>query len=110
MGLGLAFEGGVDSPEVDGHEENVTTARKVRGREKVIYFVHGGAYYVGNAATHRLVTIGVSKACNARVFGESYYMSWQGTACLRRGLMVYCQPSRIAWRQNTSFPCPCTMS
>jgi hypothetical protein len=30
-----------------------------------------GAYYVGNAATHRLITIGVSKACNARVFGTS---------------------------------------
>jgi acetyl esterase/lipase len=39
-------------------------------KERVIYYVHGGAYYVGNAATHRLVTIGVSKACNARVFGE----------------------------------------
>lgn len=39
-------------------------------RERVIYYVHGGAYYVGNAATHRLITIGVSRACNARVFGE----------------------------------------
>ena len=39
--------------------------------ERVIYYIHGGAYYVGNAATHRLVTIGVSKACNARVFGGS---------------------------------------
>lgn len=40
-------------------------------RERVIYYVHGGAYYVGNAATHRLITIGVSRACNARVFGKS---------------------------------------
>jgi acetyl esterase/lipase len=39
--------------------------------ERVIYYVHGGAYYVGNAATHRLITIGISKACNARVFGRS---------------------------------------
>lgn len=28
-----------------------------------------GAYYVGQAATHRLITIALSKACNARVFG-----------------------------------------
>lgn len=42
-------------------------------RERVIYYVHGGAYYVGNAATHRLITIGVSRACNARVFGESSF-------------------------------------
>ena len=40
--------------------------------EKVIYYIHGGAYYVGNAATHRMVTIGISKACNARVFGQLF--------------------------------------
>ena len=53
-----------------------TTAMKANSaadteRQKVIYYIHGGAYYVGNAATHRLITIGVSKACNARVFGGS---------------------------------------
>lgn len=45
--------------------------QKGKASERVIYYVHGGAYYVGNAATHRLVTIGVSKSCNARVFGTS---------------------------------------
>ena len=44
---------------------------KGKANERVIYYVHGGAYYVGNAATHRLITIGVSKSCNARVFGTS---------------------------------------
>lgn len=53
--------GDMPDPEVEG----VPPSR----RERVIYFVHGGAYYVGNAATHRLITVGVSKACNARVFG-----------------------------------------
>ncbi|WWD08180.1 hypothetical protein V865_006291 [Kwoniella europaea PYCC6329] len=43
--------------------------------ERVIYYVHGGAYYVGNAATHRLITIGVSKSCNARVFAITYRLA-----------------------------------
>jgi hypothetical protein len=68
--------------------------RKHRGEEKVIYYIHGGecrmrclrwrhnvlkklnapvlgAYYLGTAATHRLITIAISKVCDARVFGES---------------------------------------
>ena len=48
-------------------------------RERVIYYIHGGAYYVGNAATHRLVTIGVSKACNARVFAITYRLAPEHT-------------------------------
>ncbi|WWD21877.1 hypothetical protein CI109_106365 [Kwoniella shandongensis] len=47
--------------------------------ERVIYYVHGGAYYVGNAATHRLITIGVSKACNARVFAITYRLAPEHT-------------------------------
>ncbi|KAJ9092303.1 hypothetical protein QFC19_008737 [Naganishia cerealis] len=63
---------------------------KTKEGEKIIYYIHGGkspivkpmlltlanslalllsgAYYVGQAATHRLITIALSKACNARVF------------------------------------------
>ena len=44
-------------------------ARMAARTRKVIYYVHGGAYYVGNAATHRLITIGVSQECRARVYG-----------------------------------------
>lgn len=59
-----------DSPDVDTDMESVNTARKGGPLgERVIYYIHGGAYYVGNAATHRMVTIGISKVCNARVFG-----------------------------------------
>ncbi|KAL7420631.1 hypothetical protein Q5752_004582 [Cryptotrichosporon argae] len=43
--------------------------------DRVIYYVHGGAYYVGNAATHRLLTIGISKACQARVFAITYRLA-----------------------------------
>ncbi|KAL1408352.1 hypothetical protein Q8F55_005161 [Vanrija albida] len=57
-------------PELEG-EEAAPTSR----RERVIYYIHGGAYYVGNAATHRLVTVGVSKACNARVFAITYRLA-----------------------------------
>jgi acetyl esterase/lipase len=53
--------------------DNESTPGKKGTPEKVIYYIHGGAYYVGNAATHRLVTIGVSKSCNARVFGASVF-------------------------------------
>lgn len=55
----------------EGEIESTPTNR----RERVIYYVHGGAYYVGNAATHRLVTVGVSKACNARVFAITYRLA-----------------------------------
>ena len=68
-GLGAVRGTGRDSPDLDTDNESVLG--KKGGAEKVIYYIHGGAYYVGNAATHRLVTIGVSKACNARVFGRS---------------------------------------
>lgn len=69
-GLGAVRGTGRDSPDLDTDNESVLG--KKGGAEKVIYYIHGGAYYVGNAATHRLVTIGVSKACNARVFGRSF--------------------------------------
>jgi acetyl esterase/lipase len=58
------------TPSNDSDTESNMTARKSFAGERVIYYIHGGAYYVGNAATHRLITIGISKACNARVFGE----------------------------------------
>jgi acetyl esterase/lipase len=69
-----------DSPD-NGYQVDIDLGRQegsmVKGNEKerVIYYVHGGAYYVGNAATHRLITIGVSKACNARVFGTCLLLS-----------------------------------
>lgn len=67
---GSTSSGAKGSPDVDSDTESTMTARKGFVGERVIYYIHGGAYYVGNAATHRLITIGISKACNARVFGE----------------------------------------
>lgn len=67
---GMSNGGGRDSPDVDTDSDTINARKRIDARERVIYYIHGGAYYVGNAATHRLITIGVSKACNARVFGE----------------------------------------
>ena len=76
-GLGAIRGSGRDSPDME--MDNDSVLGKKGGAEKVIYYIHGGAYYVGNAATHRLITIGVSKACNARVFGMSH-LCFQGIA------------------------------
>lgn len=43
--------------------------------EKVIYYIHGGAYYVGQATTHRTITIALSKVCDARVFALNYRLA-----------------------------------
>ncbi|ORY24120.1 hypothetical protein BCR39DRAFT_547659 [Naematelia encephala] len=68
--------GGGDTPEIDEDAESIASgSRRSTSGERVIYYVHGGAYYVGNAATHRLITIGVSKACNARVFAITYRLA-----------------------------------
>jgi hypothetical protein len=68
----LSSGGNLDSPDVDSDAESSASGRRGMVGQRVIYYVHGGAYYVGNAATHRLITIGISKACNARVFGTCY--------------------------------------
>lgn len=36
----------------------------------VCLYLHGGAYYMFSAETHRYLTISVSRYCEARVFGE----------------------------------------
>ncbi|EUC57357.1 lipase/esterase from carbohydrate esterase family CE10 protein, putative [Rhizoctonia solani AG-3 Rhs1AP] len=43
--------------------------------ERVILYLHGGAYYVFSAATHRLITITLSKYADARVFAVNYRLA-----------------------------------
>ncbi|KAH7338792.1 Alpha/Beta hydrolase protein [Rhizoctonia solani] len=43
--------------------------------ERVILYLHGGAYYVFSAATHRLITIPLSKYTDARVFAVDYRLA-----------------------------------
>ncbi|WVF70399.1 hypothetical protein IAT40_005189 [Kwoniella sp. CBS 6097] len=75
---GPGLRSGPGTRETKKRSESSTVSSVVRRRrpgERVIYYIHGGAYYVGNAATHRLVTIGVSKATHARVFAITYRLA-----------------------------------
>ena len=38
-------------------------------KERVVLYLHGGAYYLSSPVTHRMVTIPLSKALDARLFG-----------------------------------------
>lgn len=44
-------------------------------KERVVLFLHGGAYYTASAATHRLITISLSKYLDARVFAINYRLA-----------------------------------
>ncbi|KAF8586272.1 alpha/beta-hydrolase [Ramaria rubella] len=43
--------------------------------QRVVLYLHGGAYYVFSAATHRLITIPLSKFVGARVFAIDYRLA-----------------------------------
>jgi acetyl esterase/lipase len=44
-------------------------------REQVIYYLHGGAYYVMSAASHRFLTIQISKYTDSRLFAINYRLA-----------------------------------
>lgn len=48
---------------------------KAKGTERVILYVHGGAYFVMSAVTHRPVTISLSKYTECRVFAMNYRLA-----------------------------------
>ncbi|KAF8324134.1 hypothetical protein DL93DRAFT_2049409, partial [Clavulina sp. PMI_390] len=69
-------------------DQRVSAGRKSRGatgpaahhhsgkvKERVVLFLHGGAYYTASAATHRLITIQLSKHLDARVFSINYRLA-----------------------------------
>ncbi|EMD42189.1 hypothetical protein CERSUDRAFT_147812 [Gelatoporia subvermispora B] len=43
--------------------------------ERVVLYLHGGAYYMFSAATHRLLTIPLSKYLDARLFAVDYRLA-----------------------------------
>lgn len=43
---------------------------KVVRKDRVILYLHGGAYYMMSAETHRFLTISVSRYTESRVFGK----------------------------------------
>lgn len=48
---------------------------KRSGKERVILYIHGGAYFVMSAITHRPLTIALSKYCECRVFCVNYRLA-----------------------------------
>ncbi|WFD30574.1 hypothetical protein MSPP1_001595 [Malassezia sp. CBS 17886] len=48
---------------------------KRSGKERVILYVHGGAYFVMSAQTHRPLTIALSKYCECRAFVVNYRLA-----------------------------------
>ncbi|MCO5614791.1 hypothetical protein L7F22_069075 [Adiantum nelumboides] len=48
---------------------------KSTDRERVILYIHGGAYYIMSAVTHRPVTISLSKYTECRVFAVNYRLA-----------------------------------
>lgn len=50
-------------------------AGKRGGKERVLLYVHGGAYFVMSATTYRPLTIALSKYCECRVFAINYRLA-----------------------------------
>ncbi|KLO20071.1 lipase/ esterase [Schizopora paradoxa] len=44
-------------------------------KDRVILYIHGGAYFMFSAATHRIMTIQLSKHLNARLFAIDYRLA-----------------------------------
>ncbi|GAA96862.1 uncharacterized protein L969DRAFT_17759 [Mixia osmundae IAM 14324] len=45
------------------------------GKDKVIFYLHGGAYFVMSPATHRFLTIALSKYTESRIFALDYRLA-----------------------------------
>ncbi|PWN44207.1 Pkinase-domain-containing protein [Ceraceosorus guamensis] len=48
---------------------------KSREKERVILYIHGGAYFIMSAVTHRPLTIALSKYTECRIFGINYRLA-----------------------------------
>ncbi|KZT72905.1 hypothetical protein DAEQUDRAFT_762704 [Daedalea quercina L-15889] len=53
----------------------VSPAQVYRRNERVVLYLHGGAYYTCNAASHRLITIPLAKYLDARLFAVDYRLA-----------------------------------
>ncbi|KAG6878133.1 hypothetical protein C0993_011847 [Termitomyces sp. T159_Od127] len=54
---------------------DVQNPAESRRNEQVIFYIHGGAYYVSSAAAQRLISIPLSKYTDARVFALDYRLA-----------------------------------
>lgn len=79
------------------------------GKEKIMLYLHGGAYFVMSAATHRPLTISVAKYTDCRLFGAPRLFPFlkdfgQTTDHVRVGS----QRSTTGSRPRPSSPARCT--
>ncbi|KAJ6504358.1 Alpha/Beta hydrolase protein [Mycena vulgaris] len=51
------------------------SARPEKKKERVVLYIHGGAYYLSSAAAQRLISIPLSKYTDARVFALDYRLA-----------------------------------
>ncbi|KAM5536061.1 hypothetical protein V8D89_010319 [Ganoderma adspersum] len=51
------------------------TPGRGKRKERVVLYLHGGAYYMFSAATHRLITIPLAKYLDARLFAVDYRLA-----------------------------------
>ncbi|EIN13871.1 lipase/ esterase [Punctularia strigosozonata HHB-11173 SS5] len=56
-------------------EEANPSPKQAKRKDRVILYLHGGAYYCFSATTHRLITIPLSKWTEARVFAIDYRLA-----------------------------------
>ena len=59
----------------DAREARDATDAKTQPQSRVILFLHGGAYYMFSPATHRTLTIPLSKQTESRVFAVDYRLA-----------------------------------
>ncbi|CAL1694181.1 unnamed protein product [Somion occarium] len=67
-----------DMPPMPNDDKSKTKRRErhpPKRKEMVVLYLHGGAYYTSSAATHRLITIPLAKALDARLFSVDYRLA-----------------------------------
>ncbi|TFK56860.1 alpha/beta-hydrolase [Heliocybe sulcata] len=71
----LQAEWKLSRKQSSGFGVSVPDPKQPKRRERVVLYLHGGAYYALSAATHRLITIPLSKYTDARVFAIDYRLA-----------------------------------
>ncbi|KAI0274800.1 Alpha/Beta hydrolase protein [Gloeopeniophorella convolvens] len=57
------------------HGDHPSAAPRKHHNERIILYLHGGAYYLFSPATHRAITVPLSKFADARVFAVAYRLA-----------------------------------
>jgi len=63
------------SSGLPGQSTRSTHSHSSKKKERVVLYLHGGAYYAFSPQTHRMITIPLSKALDARLFALDYRLA-----------------------------------